>query len=1734
MNRSTKSGWKAWHRGSLPGLGSARGAQRRWRARPRRLRAEALEARQLLSVTAQLLVDLNLDTQSAGPLEIAQVNSLVYFSANDGDSGFELWQTDGTSSGTRLVRDIHPGYKDSRPHDFLNVAGTLYFQADDGETGFELWKSNGTSSGTVLVRDIRPGIEGRYARGLVDVGGSVFFSANDGVNGYELWKSDGSSSGTQLVRNIHRGEGGSSYPFELTNVGGALYFAANDGTRGTELWRSNGTSTGTVLVKDIATGAAASNPGSLTERNGQLYFFAQEERFGRELWTSDGTSSGTQLVKDIAADEADGVWFELVNAAGTLYFAGLDGAHGQELWKSNGTSSGTELVSDILPGSDSSQIASLTVVGSNVFFAANDGTHGFELWKSDGSSSGTLMVREIFPSAPYVEVPRELTAVGNLLYFQGNDGTFGGELWRSDGSSSGTYLVRDLRSGPGSGLPLNLFNAAGTLYFGANDGTRGFELWKSNGSSTGTQRVVDVNAWTDDSTPVVFTAAAGTTFFLADDGVHGTELWKTDGSSSGTQLVRDVRPGEQGPFNFFSSPRPLIEAGGRLFFQADDGTHGRELWASDGTSSGTQLVQDIHPGDSLWGGSINLQGVLLFAANDGASGVELWRSDGTSSGTWMVKEIQSGSAGSYPDEFAVLGNQVYFSANNGTQGFELWKTDGTSSGTQLVREIRPGDASSIPRQLISVGAKLYFTANDGIHGDELWSSDGSSSGTQLVFDIGNGFPFSSYPNQLVPLGNRLYFAANDGTHGEELWSSDGTSTGTQLVCDIRPDADESFLRSLTAAGGRLYFHATDGVSGYELWTSNGTSKGTQLVRDIQPGGNSNPFYLTDVGGRLYFRANDGDFGEELWTSDGTSSGTVLVQDIFPGLPSANPISLFNLGGRLLFGADDGPHGWEPWLLDEACVLIGDANGDGNVGTADYAIWAATFGQTGPDLAADFDGNEDIGAGDYALWAANFGKSCPPAETTVDKSVQAANLVDQPDWLGGAFTEVYPPYVGSGYTDGQIGDGTYTSRDVDLFAFDTLNDSVLWFETSSQPGQSPTDTLLRLFDADGTELAYDDDGGAEPGCSLLQVSLPTGGRYYLGVSGYNNRYYDPNMAGTGAIGQTGPYRLTFTVESPDDYAGETVTTAVSVGHDIGVDPLYTAANFYGSLGETAADDVDLFTFSAFQGTQVDFETGAWASPNPPDTFLRLFDEDGTVLTFDDDGGEGALSRIADFVAPYTGRYYLGVSGYPNSLYDPVTGTGRAAGSVGDYVLHSHFTEWPDLGDTRATAVPIGGVGAWAFQISEKLGNTPDSGSQDVDLIALWGVVGDQFSLETRANTVPGAQGVDTVLRLFDAGGNQVAFSDDALGIYSQIDYTLPATGTYYLGVSGYPNSVYSLANADATTGRVGGAVGDYLLEGGNVFEAIDPTVALDYPPADLIVAGEVTSIGTVYDANLNWWELRVGPTPSSQPYLIASDTVNQSGAALGTWDTASVVDGNYYLTLKATDLRGNESLVTRHLVVDNTLPIAVISSPAAGATVPCRVPVIGTANDANFGSWTLAYSTASSGRWTTISTSNTPVIEGTFAVWDSRAVANGNVYLRLVVTDQADNSQEFIRQIVVDNWPLIGDANRDCNVGAADYAIWAAQFGQSGAGLTADFDCSGGVGAGDYALWAANFARSCPPTLPSAGAAPLAASRESPSRLWERVQTAVARRLDPAAVDRLFSVAAGRPTIREPHFSRLAT
>ena len=273
------------------------------------------------------------------------------------------------------------------------------------------------------------------------------------------------------------------------------------------------------------------------------------------------------------------------------------------------------------------------------------------------------------------------------------------------------------------------------------------------------------------------TAIGNTLYFQADDGTHGCELWKSNGTTNGTMMVKNINSGSGDSY-----PSSITAVGNTLYFFASDGTTGNELWRSDGTTFGTIGIKDINSGNlssvPLLGGDrifSNIGNTIYFQADDGTNGTELWKSDGTTTGTTMVKDINSGSSSSFPDMFTAIGNTLYFSADDGTNGTELWKSDGTTTGTVMVKDINSGNASSFYSSMTSgcggltaIGNTLYFSADDGTYGCELWKSNGTANGTMLIQDMNRGTS-SSDPYGFIALGNIILFAATHETRGRELF-----------------------------------------------------------------------------------------------------------------------------------------------------------------------------------------------------------------------------------------------------------------------------------------------------------------------------------------------------------------------------------------------------------------------------------------------------------------------------------------------------------------------------------------------------------------------------------------------------------------------------------------------------------------------------------------------------------------------------------------------------------------------------------------------------------------------------------------------------------------------------------------------------------------------------------------------------------------------------------------------------
>ncbi len=225
-------------------------------------------------------------------------------------------------------------------------------------------------------------------------------------------------------------------------------------------------------------------------------------------------------------------------------------------------------------------------------------------------------------------------------------------------------------------------------------------------------------------------------------------------SASEASLVDDIRPVGG------SDPRTLVNAGERVFFSANDGEHGRELWVSDGTTGGTRMVKDVRPG----------------------------------------------ATGSQPDTLTRVGTRVYFRANDATHGRELWVSDGTAAGTRMVKDLTSGSKGTMTMGIIGVGDTAYF---DIVY-DGLYRTDGTAKGTRRVREFaGVGL------SHAVVKGSQLFFPAEDsgaGTASVEtaspswtmtLWKTDGTTTGTKRLAP-----SDLNVAGLLKHAGRVYFVAS--------------------------------------------------------------------------------------------------------------------------------------------------------------------------------------------------------------------------------------------------------------------------------------------------------------------------------------------------------------------------------------------------------------------------------------------------------------------------------------------------------------------------------------------------------------------------------------------------------------------------------------------------------------------------------------------------------------------------------------------------------------------------------------------------------------------------------------------------------------------------------------------------------------------------------------------------------------
>jgi ELWxxDGT repeat protein len=387
-------------------------------------------------------------------------------------------------------------------------------------------------------------------------------------------------------------------------------------------------------------------------------------------------------------------------------------------------------------------------------------------------------------------------------------------------------------------------------------------------------------------------------------------------------LVQDIHPTGS------ADPCAILEMNGKIYFNANDGTNGRELWSLDPGTNVAQMVYNIGPGSA---NGLNiaysdnnatacvLNGKLYFGANDGTNGIELWMYDGVNSPT-MIADIYAGALSSNPSNFLVYNNKIYFNARNAAVGDELFVYDPTTNIAQAISDIETGSTGSYPQKITAYNNKFYFRAITAATGSELFVYDPNTNATTLVHDISAGAP-NSDPKDLMVAGNKLYFTAFNNTYGRELYSYTGTGLPVRLT-DLNPGIGDGVS---TIAGelfnGKIYMSADNGATSVELFSFDITNNTAQLVYDIEPGLlTSYPGPYVNYANKLYFAASNSANGSELWKYDGVTPPT-MVQDLNPGLSSATPLLMTVINNTMYLNAQNSDGNYELFKLYDAAVSV---------------------------------------------------------------------------------------------------------------------------------------------------------------------------------------------------------------------------------------------------------------------------------------------------------------------------------------------------------------------------------------------------------------------------------------------------------------------------------------------------------------------------------------------------------------------------------------------------------------------------------------------------------------------------------------------------------------------------------------------------------------------------------------------------------------------------------------------
>lgn len=873
---------------------------------------------------------------------------LALLRTNINTSVLQVWLTDGTADGTRIVSGLPPSLLPPQITPISaarNAAGAIILTLSRPEIGTSYYAIDPATAQATLL------LEGAGLSGLAPVGNRFVFAFDDGIHGRELWSTDGTPGGTAMLADLSPGAASSSLSV-LSGNGTAAWFAAlPSGETVRRLFITDGTALGTFPLGPVSpTSGDASTSVSAAISGGIIYAARDTSSSPLRLYFATQSSAPAAALSAAAGTITPGTGPILSTGTHAL-LVGTDSGSTQHLYITDGAQSTSISESALAFTNDLAVVPEPGApFGWTAYYGGGATASTTEPCRTDGTRDGTSVVADLNPGSD-PSSPGNFIAFGSAAYFRTS----------SYSSSGGTYnatflsvtgqpaAITDLGSAMGAPTSISPLSVVGGQLLCAGSDSRGSELWSFDPALAQFTFVADLSPGeAGHSSPFLVATTPQAALLAARTDQWPYQFVVTGGTAATTIPARTG--GQPLSYSFFGCTQPLGVLNDQFIAFANSGPSGEEPWSINPTTGGGTLLRDIRiggagsqPGSSFFtsAASFACQGSFtsavvgappvtprsVFAASpsspSGGATYGVWSTDGTPAGTTeLTRHRTETGLTTLLFNFTPLGSRAFFLAPPLMNEFsqfdtDLWVTDGTIAGTQRAVPLRPlGIISTTPNQLVAWNGRLYFTATTS--GTlRLFTSDGTPAGTALA-DIG---PEASALRLglIYPTSLGLVFSTTSVFGGPPtLWITNGTPSGTRRILPESSDTQYSTFNAITDAGSHFFFATWTRSAGREVWVSDGTPEGTRLVADLNPGpGSSDPSFLRILpDGRLIFSAFTPSRGIELWQTDGSASGTRLITDLVPGPGSSAPTNAALIGNNLVFTADDGsPIGRELWSIE---------------------------------------------------------------------------------------------------------------------------------------------------------------------------------------------------------------------------------------------------------------------------------------------------------------------------------------------------------------------------------------------------------------------------------------------------------------------------------------------------------------------------------------------------------------------------------------------------------------------------------------------------------------------------------------------------------------------------------------------------------------------------------------------------------------------------------------------------